>query len=181
MSKNEKCYDGELMEKGKKNEEIILNWLNEKYKGTLDFREFRLAQRIDVDFGIETIDGNMLLAEVKSDNYISEFGNLCFEANRINHFVDDKWFYLGWGWRSPAQHLFVRNPNDGITYVFNFTSLRRSVAKFISENSKDLMKIKVCNNKDFMLVINTDKQKTTFNYLIPMKFLKGTYKKYIIN
>jgi len=93
--RNEKTYCGELMEKGMKNEEIILLWLKEISKEIIDFREFKLAQRIDVDFGIETIDGKIVLAEIKSDKWIKEIGNLCFECNRINHFVPEKWFYLG--------------------------------------------------------------------------------------
>ena len=45
-----------------------------------DFREFRLAQRIDVDCGIESIDGEIVLFELKSDKWISEQGNLFFET-----------------------------------------------------------------------------------------------------
>jgi hypothetical protein len=95
--REEKTYNGDLMQKGSLNEEIILTWLKIHAKHIIDFREFRLAQRIDVDFGIETIDGKIVLAEIKSDKWIKEAGNLCFETMRINHFVDDKWFYLGWG------------------------------------------------------------------------------------
>ena len=49
--RSEKSYFGELMQTGKENEEVILNWLKTFGKEILDFREFRLAQRIDVDFG----------------------------------------------------------------------------------------------------------------------------------
>jgi hypothetical protein len=176
----EKSYNGALMTKGKENEEIILEWLKNNYKDIIDFREFRLAQRIDVDFGIETIDGNIVLAEIKSDKYINEFGNLCFEYMRINHYVKDKWFYLGWGWRSPAKKLIVRNPNSSETFIFEFEDLRKKVALFISENGKKLEDLTVSNNKSFFQVIETDKQKTTFNFLMPMKCFKNIYKKFII-
>ena len=53
--RNEKTYNGKLMETGKNNEEIIIKWLNQYGKNIIDFREFRLAQRIDVDCGIETM------------------------------------------------------------------------------------------------------------------------------
>ena len=67
---------------GKRNEEIVMSWLNNYAKEIIDFRDFRLAQRIDVDCGIETIDGNIILAEIKSDKWIKESGNLLFECNR---------------------------------------------------------------------------------------------------
>lgn len=168
--KNEKTYSGELMEKGFKNEEIILLWLETMAKEIIDFREFRLAQRIDVDFGIETIDGSIVLAEIKSDKWIKENGNLCFECNRINHFVKEKWFYLGWGWRSPAQKLIIRNPETRETFIFDFTELRKLVGSYVSKIGKNLK----------INITETDKQKTTFNYLIPMVEFIKIYKKYIV-
>ena len=163
--REEKTYSGELMKKGTENEEVILNWLKTFGKSIIDFREFRLAQRIDVDFGIETIDGKIILAEIKSDKWINETGNLCFECNRINHFVKDKWFYLGWGWRSPAQKLIIRNPETNKIFVFDFEELRKKIGEYVSQTGRNLK----------MLIIETDKQKTTFNYLIPMNFLKEVY------
>lgn len=177
-SNDEKSYSGGLMKKGSENEVIILEWLNSLYKNTLDFREFKLSQRMDIDFGIETWDGNIILAEIKSDHWISENGNLCFEVHRINHHVKNKWFYLGWGWRSPAQKLIVRNPNSKDTFVFEFDDLRQDVANYINKNSSELKTLRAKNNKDFILVVPTDKQKTTFNWLIPMQELK--YKKFIV-
>ena len=170
--REEKSYSGELMQKGVKNEEIILHWLQNDIssKGVIDFREFRLAQRIDVDFGIETVDGKIVLAEIKSDKWISVKGNLCFETMRINHYVDDKWFYLGWGWRSPAQSLIVRNPESNETFVFPFLELRRRVASHVAGCGR--------NFKSNINVTETDKQKTTFNFLIPMSALNGIYKLY---
>lgn len=159
------------METGKANEEIILKWLQNRNKSILDFREFRLAQRIDVDFGIETIDGAMLLAEIKSDKWISAKGNLCFENHRINHYAKDNWFYLGWGWRSPAKYLFVRNPKNGETFIFEFERLRSEVGVFIKENAEELEDLRVSNNKKFIKIVPTDSQKTTFNWLIPMNKL----------
>lgn len=168
--REEKTYNGVLMQKGFENEEIILEWLKSYGKNIIDFREFRLAQRIDVDFGIETIDGKIVLAEIKSDKWIGEYRNLCFECNRINHFSKENWFYLGWGWRSPAQKLIVRNPETGATFLFDFQALRKFIGGYISEKGRDFK----------INIVPTDKQKTTFVYLIPMQMLTGLYKKYII-
>jgi hypothetical protein len=168
--RTEKTYTGSLMTIGKNNEQIIYNWFQENYKDVIDFREFRLAQRIDVDFGIETIDGNILLLELKSDKWISERGNLCFEVHRINHYVENKWFYLGWGWRSPAQKIMIRNPNNGETFIFDFLNLRKEIAIIVGKLGKNLR----------TAIVETDDQKTTFNFLIPMDQLKNIYKKVII-
>ena len=166
--RDEKSYNGKLMKIGKSNEDIILTWLKTKAHEILDFREFRLAQRMDVDFGIETIDGEIVLAEIKSDKWIKEDGNLLFECNRINHFVKEKWFYLGWGWRSPAQKLIIRNPDSNEIFVFNFLELKKFVGEYISEVGTKLQ----------TRIIETDKQKTTFVYLIPMNRLKNLYTKF---
>jgi hypothetical protein len=181
MSRNQSTYQGELMKKGKSNEEIIFNWLGERCKETMDFREYRLAQRLDVDCGIVSHDGEIVLAEIKSCNYISAEGNLCFEVNRINHHIKDKWFYLGWGWRSPAKYLIVRNPKTGNTFIFDFIELRQAVASYVLKNGKKLMdEVKSAKNRNFIQIVETDEQKTTFNYLIPMSCLTGKYKHYIV-
>lgn len=170
MNLEDKTYSGVLMTAGKTNEDTIMEWLKTIGKSIIDFREFRLAQRIDVDFGIETMDGAIVLAEIKSDKWIDLNGNFLFECNRINHFVKDKWFYLGWGWRSPAQKLMVRNPLTGKLFVFDFLELRTFMGKYIHETGKRLR----------IDIVETDKQKTTFNYLIPMKSMSGLYKIYSI-
>lgn len=169
--RNEKTYSGELMKIGKLNEDILIKWLKNKGNHIIDFRDFRLAQRIDVDCGIETVDGNIILAELKSDKWISENGNLLFEKFRINHFAHpEKMFYLGWGWRSPAQKLIIRNPEKNEVFVFDFNKLRIFIGFYISEVGKKL----IVNIKE------TDKQKTTYYFLIPMKELKSIYKKFIL-
>lgn len=168
--RQEKSYSGSMMANGKNNEEAVIAWLNSRQQNReiIDFRDFKLAQRIDVDFGIETLDGQIVLLEVKSDKWISENGNLCFEQHRINHFVPGKYFYLGWGWRSPAQKLLVRNPKTEEAFIFDFAELRAKVGQHVSRNGK------YCKTQ----MTETDKQKTTFNLLIPMSEI--TYKKVII-
>jgi len=168
--RNERSYTGKMMAKGKANEEILMAWLGNYSKDIIDFREFRLAQRIDVDFGIETLDGNILLAEIKSDRHIKEDGNLCFEVFRINHFSKIKPFYLGWGYRSPAQKIIVRNPETGYTFIFNFQELREFVGAYINKSGRNTR----------INITETDKVKTTFNFLIPMNEMKEMYKKFLV-
>jgi len=151
------------MDRGTKNEIVVMNWLRDQGNKLIDFRQFRLAQRIDVDCGIESIDGDIVLAEIKSDQHIREKGNLCFEVHRLNHFAYGNWFYLGWGYRSPAQKLIVRNPKTNKVYVFLFMDLRAKIGRYVYQVGKDL--------ETKILVYPTDKQKTTVNWLIPMEFL----------
>lgn len=167
-----KTYNGSLMAKGTANEEIIMDWLRNAARDIIDFRDFRLTQHIDVDCGIESIDGDIQLAEIKSDKHLRQEGNLLFECFRVNHFVEERWFYLGWAWRSPAQKLIVRNPSSGYTIVFDFTQLRHKIGRLISSEGK-LFKRRVD-------IVETDTQKTTFNFLIPLSLLHGQYKEYCV-
>jgi hypothetical protein len=174
--KKEKSYNGELMEKGKKAEEIVLNWLrnNKNIKEIIDFREWRLTQRLDVDCGIETIDGKIMLAEIKSDKYLGNSNNFLFETFRINHFIHpDSIFYLGWAWRSPAKYLFYYSPKENAVYRFLFSNVRLGIGKYISRCDK--------NSNPKTSWVYTDKQKTTFNLLIPIKEFDCLFDKYSIN
>ena len=157
--RTEKTYNGRLMTIGKETEEAVLSWLRRTHPGkeVLDFREFRIAQRIDVDFGVETVDGRYVLAEIKSDKHIDEEKNFLFEHNRVNHYVDNHWFYLGWGWRSPAEKLIIRNPQTTKTFVFDFLFIRRFIGMYIARTGK----------KTRISIVETDNQKTTFNIIIP--------------
>ncbi len=83
--RNAKSYDGLLMKIGTAKEEIILKWLKKHATDGIDCREFRLAQRIDVDFGVETLEGDILLAEIKSDKWIREGCYLAWPPEGESH------------------------------------------------------------------------------------------------
>ncbi len=158
-----KSYNGKLMEKGKKGEEVVLEWLRsiDYYKDVIDMREFRVSQRLDVDCGIETIDGAIVLAEVKTDYNLGETSNFLFEVFRLNHFANpDQVFYLGWAFRSPAKYLLYYSPNEHAVYQFRFEHIRQIIGKYVSQ----------C--KPRIHIEPTDDQKTTFNLLIPQSQFK---------
>jgi hypothetical protein len=178
--REKKSYSGGMMKKGIENEEIILEWLRKNYE-VIDIRDEKKARTLDVDCGIITLDKNILLAEIKSDNLISENGNLCFEQFRINHFVSGKEFYLGWGWRSPAQRLIARNPKSNEIFIFDFAELRNQVGNFVGMEGRNLLAPTTTIKERFSRcgawnIYETDKQKTTFNLLVPLDRL--TYKKF---
>ena len=147
-----KSYAGELMSKGEANEAIICEWLKTYFPKVIDLRHEEYYQRADVDYMVSKGNATFLV-ELKSDNYISENGNLCFEVNRINHNVPGGEYYLGWGWRSKADKLIVRNPNTGKAFAFDFPKLRRLVSEYVAKYGKDLESKKLsANNKNFMQI-----------------------------
>jgi len=141
-----------------------LEWLRKSpfTKEIIDMREFRLSQRLDVDCGIETLDGALLLAEIKTDFNLGRTNNFLFEVFRINHFVEaDKVFYLGWAFRSPAKYLLYYSPHEHAVYRFTFKDIRKTIGKYVSRT------------KPQIVVIPTDEQKTTFNILVPRTAFNG--------
>lgn len=168
--KNIKTYDGELMKKGTVNEQKIINWLKKLNYNVDDLRYNTEQQRKDIDFRVWNSSRNFTL-EAKSDIYIQEDKNFLFENQRINHYQVKNWNYQGWGWRSEQDFLIVRNPKTNEQYIFNFLRLRTFMGEYIQDQGK---KIKIS-------IVETDEQKTTFNFLIPMEKMKNLYKKvYII-
>jgi len=173
--KPEKSWNGELMKKGKAAEEKVLNWLKNRnnIKEIIDFREWRLTQRLDVDCGIETIDGKIILAEIKSDIHLGNSLNFLFEIFRINHFIHpDKIFYLGWAFRSPAKYLLYFSPKENSIYRFLFSDIRLQIGQYVSRCEK--------NNNPNICWVYTDRQKTTCNLLIPKNIFDGFLDKYSI-
>ncbi len=164
-----RSYSGELMRKGRSGEEVILEWLkgNPFIKEIMDMREFKFSRRMDVDCGIETLDGSFVLAEIKTDYNLGKTGNFLFEIFRINHYVKaDRVFYLGWVFRSPAKYLFYYSPNENVVYCFTFGDIRETIGKYVAKT------------KPQIVVIPTDEQKTTFNILIPQSVFDGRVQRF---
>ncbi len=167
----EKSYNGDLMKKGKTGEQIVIEWLKNRKEVSevIDMREFRISQRLDVDCGIETVDGEILLAEIKSDSYLGKTQNVLFEVFRINHFISSgKIFYLGWAFRSPAKYLLYYAPFEAAVYRFEFENVRKLIGKYTSEHEPRIK------------IVPTDRQKTTFSFVLPISFFKNNYIKYFL-
>lgn len=157
------------MQKGRIGEAAVLEWLrkSQSAREIIDMREFRISQRLDVDCGIETLDGALVLAEIKTDYNLGKTSNFLFELFRINHFVEaDKVFYLGWAFRSPAKYLLYYSPNENMVYCFTFKSIREIIGKYISKTKPQIN------------ITPTDEQKTTFNILIPQSCFSGLVRRY---
>ena len=108
------------------NEIHIINFLKWRWFNVRELTDIKEAQFNEIDVIIEK-DFNTYSCEIKSDKWISEDGNLCFEYHRVNCY--NKWFrnHVGWGWNSKSDLLIIRNPNTNEIFIIPFSKLRRMV------------------------------------------------------
>lgn len=165
--RQERSYEGEMMKIGKENEDKIIDYLKSENIEVIDFRDSKEHQDIEVDIlaGDKTI-------EIKADKYINTKGNLFFETQRIYRSYETHPQEEGWGYKSKADWLIVRNWLTGETFVFDFEELRKRVHKLVSNFT---------TNRLSYTVVETDKIKTTFGLLIPTRHLKDLYDYKVIN
>ena len=160
--RQERSYSGNLHNIGRENEDVVINYLikeyGEDYKDVRDIEEY---QDDEVDF---IINGKGI--EIKGDKHISSKGNLFFETQRINHYSKEHPQSIGWGWKSKADLLIIRNWETGEMFVFNFDELRKRVGELVSNWSL---------NRLTLTVVETDEVKTTIGILIPMRHLRDLF------
>lgn len=166
-----KSYDGGYMKIGKEGERIVMQWLedNPKVIGVTDFRDVREIQEADVDVGIKLYTGQICLAEIKTDTYLGKSGNIIAEVLRINHRGNPRYAgYLGWSFRSPAEHLLFYAPNrtPKAIYKIPFAEYRSVIQSYSKQN-----------NLKF-IAVRTDSGKTTYNILIPEDQFDGMFQIY---
>lgn len=169
--RQESTYDGEMMNNGKENENYVINWLRNSLRYDVrDTRDRVDGQYRDIDC-MYMKDKKWIEVEIKSDRYIKPEGNLCFEYFRIYPFAEpENVFYLGWGWRSSAKQLIIRNPNMNDIWIFNLAELRKWVGKYMTVRNIDKFKL-----------VATDTKKTTWNLLIPMREIDTRIYEYYTN
>lgn len=164
-----KSYNGDYMEIGKLGEEIVIEFLKKRPNvlGIIDLRDIRVVHEIDVDIAIRLYQGQICLAEIKTDTYLGQIGykrrkNVINEVWRINHNSLPKYAgYLGWIFRSPAEFLIYYAPNCIIRnhlkpaiYIATFDNMRKILQNYTK-------------GKHEITVVQTDEGKTTYNILIP--------------
>lgn len=163
-SANKRCsYDGDYMEAARRAEGFVLRHLKEdpNVLGVRDCRSLRVGQEADFDISITTTDGAVALAEVKSDKWISETGNMVFEIARVNHTAPhDKAVTLGWSARSPATWCIFYSPQTEILYMIRFEDFRRCFQRYSREARGNVR----------MKWISTDNIKSTLIALIPKRY-----------
>jgi len=166
-----RSYAGDYMAAGKKAEEIVMKFLQDR-PGIIDlndFRQLKAVQEADVDIAIKTIDGRITLAEIKSDFHLGVSGNVLFEVLRINHTsYPDRSLTLGWSGRTPAKWLLYYAPQVNKIYQFKTDDLRAAFQRYTKAARKSIN----------INIVVTDEIKTTVNVLIPWEYCKNIAKCY---
>lgn len=163
-------YCGQMRSAGKKGEDFIESYLKSKYgfenveRLTEDSHYFKK----DIDFRVVN-NGNVHLIEVKTDSRINETGNIPFEFLRI--YFRDFTTYEGWGFRSEATGLIIKEDKSTVIYCFDFASLREDVRKYLLKIKGKVRVATVMSNSQEIITEPSSKNdiKLTFNLLIPLK------------
>lgn len=159
-------YSGALKMYGQVNEDRVLKFLMglEPVSRVEDVRAIKKWQSKEVDFILYLKNGGIRKVEIKADKNIRANANLGVETHRI---TSDGKYLTGWGWKSEADDLIVRNPVTGMAFIFDFATLRKEIGSY-SEKS------------DFVAhkTVQTSNKMTTFLMTIPMKEL--TFESYYI-
>ncbi len=102
---------------------------------------------------------------MKTDSHLATSPNYLFELFRINHFASpDRVFYLGWAFRSPAKYLLYYDAGNKNIHRLLFSDIRTKIGAFV-DKARPILK-----------PVLTDKQKTTYNILIPKTEFNGLVK-----
>lgn len=161
-----RSYDGLMMEKGKVGEKAVTEWLERRGFVVVDVSDHEAMQQLDVDLVVARKDEKPVLCEVKTDYIAHITNNICFEVIRVYHGVGA--LDRGWAVKSPADYLFYVLPQANKFYCFYFKEFRTKAVKHIETAGKDLKST----------TVETDKGKTTHNFLIPLSALNGSYKEH---
>lgn len=167
---NSRSYNGAMMDKGKVGENVILRWLRAcpDVIEVEDFREARILQKADVDFGIYNHDTSIMFAEVKTDHHLKEGGNILFEYLRINHTAQPgNACVLGWTARTPAKLVIFYAPKEQRAYVIEAKVMRWAFQKHTSDNRPSKSAWFNTLPQMNMIYVSTDNIKSTLSCCIP--------------
>ncbi len=171
-----RSYDGDYMARGKTTELVVMQWLKDisVVERVEDLRSDTAMQRADIDCRIYCTGGRIILAEIKSDRHLGKSGNFLFEVLRINHTSrSERAVTLGWSARSQAELLLMHNPGINILDQILMSEHRQAFQNATAEMRGDI-------KRDY---VPTDKIKSTYNFLIPERFVTvmPSYKRHNLN
>lgn len=169
-----RSYSGDYMRVGLDGQNKVINFLrnNPEIIAVRDWSEVKETQEADIDCAIKTRDGNILLAEIKTDNHLGKSGNVLFEVLRINHTCDPEYsLTLGWSGRTPANYIIYYAPSINKIYTFKTSNLRKAMQRYTRESRKQTN----------INIVETDNIKTTINILLPISYCAGLFKEYDLN
>lgn len=153
---------------GKENEEVILSWLKSlpKVKEVFDVREDEDKHDEDIDFVALFSNGEVNRIEVKRHEGMTKADYLVFQSHKIYKRYPGNEFIVGWGWRSTADTLMVRDSDSKNCYVFSMGHLKSKISSLATKGKIQLLYM------DMGKCI-------AYNYIVPLKFLE--FKKYKVS
>lgn len=160
IERRECSYQGQLMAKGREVELCVIKWLEDCGNTVVDATKNLYMQRQDVDVVVKSPSGEVFLCEIKADYKMSQTKNFVFETTRIYHAT--AYFTLGWAIKTPAEYLLYVTPDNGNLYKFKMSILRQSCSDYLLNAGVNAKSI----------IVETDKEKTTQNILVPLTSLK---------
>jgi hypothetical protein len=169
-----RSYNGDYMAAGKRAEAICMAFLRRSPSvvDMDDLRDLRPMQKADCDCTVHLMNGQVHLAEIKSDKHLGVSGNVLFEVLRINHTCEPQHaLTLGWSGRSPAQYLLYYSPTLRKLYMTSFSALQRAFQAY-TQRVREGMRISV---------VKTDSIKTTVNVLLPWDECKQCFTVYDVS
>ena len=167
----QRSYCGDYMKAGLFGQNTVIDLLRSRPSilEVSDWSNLEAVQMADVDCAIKTIDGHVILAEIKTDTHLGITGNILFEVLRINHTCDPEFSTgLGWAARTPAKYIFYFAPSVNKVYKFKTVNLRQAMQKYTKDKRKGTR----------LDIVETDSIKTTINILIPIEYCVGLYEVY---
>jgi hypothetical protein len=167
----ERSYAGDYMTEGKRAEEVCMAFLRQRPEvlGLEDTRDLRVLQEADVDCAVHLLNGQVHLAEIKSDRHLGVSGNVLFEVLRVNHTCRPaSSCTLGWAARSPAQWLVYYAPSVSRIYMGRFEDLRQCFQAYTRE----------ARDRTRLIWVSTDALKSTLSVLLPWESCKSVFSVY---
>lgn len=167
-----RSYNGDYMEIARNGEKTVIEWVKARPNvlDIEDLRDVRQVHEADIDIGVRLYMGQVCLAEIKTDTYLGESGNVLNEVLRINHTTKHQYAgYLGWTLRSPARWLLFYAPNNKsgpVIYKATFADVRFVLQKYTKKH------------KVYFQTTRTDEIKTTYNILIPEEEYENVFEIY---
>ena len=150
---------GEMAEKGRKGEEIVIGWLenSKQVKEVIGVTNEKLMQRVDVDVAVRLEDGRTILAEIKSDKNLKDAdqGNMLFELQRVyttatpNHCST-----LGWSVRTPAEYIIWYSEKIKKIIVVKTVEYRAAFQEYMKEAGRTPRYSTITTKIDWCSTIN---------------------------
>jgi len=155
-SDKDRSYSGELMDIGEPAEAYVARYLEREYVRVVPVGKEKRRR----DFRCFLRDGKVHLNECKTDTKIAESKNIPWEIFRLeNHGVKA---YISWGYASPCYRVIFYVPQWFRLLDVRAEDVRRVIFEHFMAKGRQIP----------IAPTLTDKDRITFNFLVPLSLLK---------